>query len=280
MDVRRENGLIVSYFLSRFDERAYLALAHGNQRVTHTVLGTVFGVPPATVKNWRDEFDPVHENSRVGWYQRALRPSRQLVVDQFRELSFDALLELAKELCSQPNRPIGWVVPGLTLETTIDTDSDYQSNGAAAENARGFPPPSRAATGRKAEGLFANLHGKTGLPVSGVLIDRRDSGDGYDFEIRGSERSVFVEVKGLSGTTGTLSLTKNEWELAKRVRDQFYLVLVRLVHEQAPEFLIVCDPAAKLSPKARFTPVVQETWSVNSPALLDYSSWQLLDSVD
>jgi predicted CopG family antitoxin len=35
----------------------------------------------------RDEFDPLHDNPRAGWYQRPLRPSRAKVVELFQDLS-------------------------------------------------------------------------------------------------------------------------------------------------------------------------------------------------
>lgn len=81
MEESHKLGLYVSYYLSRFDKQAYEARGFGNQKQTHDHIGKLLDVKPATVKNWRDEFDPIHD-ARAGWYQRSMNPSRVSVVER------------------------------------------------------------------------------------------------------------------------------------------------------------------------------------------------------
>ena len=76
-------SLIAAYYLSKYDETAYKELGFRSSTMTHIEIGRALGVNPNTVKNMRDEFDPLHDNQRAGWYQRPLRPSRAKVVEAF-----------------------------------------------------------------------------------------------------------------------------------------------------------------------------------------------------
>ena len=37
------------------------------------VIGFALGAKPASIKNYRDEFDPVFPNKRKGWHKRPMR---------------------------------------------------------------------------------------------------------------------------------------------------------------------------------------------------------------
>src|SRR5690242_891191 len=60
-------AIVVGYAMSRFDA-AYLA-SRGltSWRACFEEAGRAMRKPPATFKNLRDEFDPIHANSRQGW---------------------------------------------------------------------------------------------------------------------------------------------------------------------------------------------------------------------
>lgn len=74
-------GMMCGYYLSRFDRRAYDALQLGNKTQTHAIIARALGVPALSIKNWRDEFDPAHENSRLGWRNREMRASRVKAIE-------------------------------------------------------------------------------------------------------------------------------------------------------------------------------------------------------
>ena len=63
------------------------------------------------------------------------------------------------------------------------------------------------------------------MPVAGELIDSRDLGCGYDFEIKSKSYQHFIEVKGLASNIGGLLFTNKEWETAKRERSDIQFVL-------------------------------------------------------
>src|SRR5205085_11044410 len=73
-------ALIVAYYLSRYDRDAISSLGYRSWKEAFEAIGKILDVKPNTIKNMRDEFDPVHKTERVGWYQRSLPPSRASVV--------------------------------------------------------------------------------------------------------------------------------------------------------------------------------------------------------
>lgn len=59
---------IVGYYLSRFDRDAYKKLGFGNMTETHEKIGSVLEISSNTLKNFRDAFDPYHENKCIEYY--------------------------------------------------------------------------------------------------------------------------------------------------------------------------------------------------------------------
>ena len=84
MEENQKLGLYVSYYLSRFNKVAYEKLGYGNMSNTHNKIGELLSVPPNTIRNWRDEFDPLFGH-RAGWYQRPMTQSRLRVVKALEE---------------------------------------------------------------------------------------------------------------------------------------------------------------------------------------------------
>ena len=96
-------GMISGYYLSRCDERAYQSLGFESKAATHIELAQAFGAKPASVRNWRDEFDPVHDNPRRGWDKREMAPSRVRVVEALADVPDDALFQLLKAAIASPS---------------------------------------------------------------------------------------------------------------------------------------------------------------------------------
>lgn len=144
MKYENELALIVAYYLSKFDNIAYNRLAYGTKNTTHEMIGTILGVNPNTVKNMRDAFDPLHDNPRVGWYQRDLSPSRAKVVQMFGELTENALYGLVKEILvnKELEQPDG-------LRDVLEII--HKNNN---ENKRTYSCTTRGITGKKAEEYF------------------------------------------------------------------------------------------------------------------------------
>jgi 5-methylcytosine-specific restriction protein A len=106
MNMKQSNALalIVAYYLSKYDDLAYeqLGFKKGQKTAAHKELGRILGVNSNSVKNMRDEFDPIHDNPRAGWHQRPLRPSRAKVVEQFQEMTQEEIRDFVLELLTNP----------------------------------------------------------------------------------------------------------------------------------------------------------------------------------
>ncbi|MFA6550701.1 MAG: hypothetical protein WCT36_05115, partial [Candidatus Gracilibacteria bacterium] len=97
MRPQNELALIVAYYLSRLDKQGYLLLGYKSFMDATKGVGLILGVKPRTIQGMRDEFDPYHQNNRVGW-ERELRGSRLKILKTFQETDDEALLEIVKEI--------------------------------------------------------------------------------------------------------------------------------------------------------------------------------------
>jgi hypothetical protein len=246
-------ALIVTYYLSRFDRFAYQQLGYGSMRATHAEIGRRLNVKANSVKNMRDEFDSIHDNPRAGWYQRPLRPSRARVVEAFQNLSVEDLHDVVLEILSDPQ-----LKGSQDLAITVE---------AISKEKKGEPVfIIRGPTGRKAEEFFQSHHQKNMAPVPGKLIDCRDLGCGYDFEIRNNGRTLLIEVKGTDGDTGGIVFTSKEWLVAQNMEDSYILAIVRNV-SSTPSIRFIRNPASVLHPRKSIFTTVQVSWSVSNNEL-------------
>ena len=254
MDWNRKLGMVCGYYLSRFDRVAYDRLGYGTQQKTHEALGAALGVPAQSIQNWRDEFDPVHDNPRRGWHGREMFPSRRRAIEVLGDLDEDSLHDLVLSILQSPaGEPSQQVLEALG-------DDDQSPDERDSYGLRG-------PTGAKAEEAFASHHERTGEPTVGRLRDRRLEQCGYDYEIETpSQGVVAVEVKGLAGATGGVTFTAKEWRTARAMGDAYYLALVREVATE-PIITVVRNPAACLDAVMRSFTTVQVGWSVGQSAL-------------
>jgi len=255
-------ALIVAYFLSKYDEWAYqeLALA-SNYSKTHQEIARILGVKSSNVKNMRDEFDPLHPNHRVGWYQKPLAPTRRVVVEKFQDLSREELRDYVREilLCSEKKN-----IPGAIKEIANEVLSDKTSNKDIV-----FYP--RDITGQKAEKYFIAFFEDTKQPQPGKLIDKRNDGCGYDFEILSGTKSYQIEVKGLDGIGGGISFTSKEWDVANNRGESYYLAIVRNI-SGSPKIQFIQNPAVTYSPRRHLSTVVQIRWNLTEKDLASVPS--------
>lgn len=254
MSPSRVRGLIVAYYLSRFSPQSYDDFGFTTQKATHGHIGQVLDVKASTVKNWRDEFDAVHDNGRVGWYQRELGPSRRRVVEAFADLERTALQGIVREMLygSSGRGPAGLE---SVLREIASTDGWDDGDAGVA---------SRIQTGRRAERFFMSYHAREGKPVSGELEDTRDMACGYDFRIVDGENEYLVEVKGITEKSKSLLLTDKEWQVAREAGRKYYLVVVDLEKEKMQP---IRNPADCLSPTQHVSTRVRVEWHVEAEKL-------------
>ncbi len=247
--------LIVAFYLSKFRD-SYRNLGYKTMNSAHVDIGQKLGIKPNTLKNRRDDFDPLHDNDRVGWYQRPLMPSSKKVVECFQYLSETELREIVLQILHNP----AFSDTVFMKELTHSMQSDYKYS----QKKRPFLK--RGVTGRRAEEHFIDHHSRTGKPQPGELIDCRDLGTGYDFEIRGIEGTYFVEIKGLDTDGGGILLTNKEWEMAKRLSGKYYLGVVHNVGN-TPQIDFILDPASRVEPISSITRIVQVNWIITEREL-------------
>jgi hypothetical protein len=238
--------MVVAYYLSKYNESAYRALNHGTKSKTHEAIGYALGVNKNTVKNMRDEFDPLHENRRVGWHQRELRPSRKRIVELYQNLQEEELRDVVLAILENAGT--------FGCDTSIDLiDESDEVNSDPMFILRGI-------TGKRAEEIFMEFFKANSIPLRGDIIDKRDYGCGYDFEIIGTSRA-YIEVKGLDGNSGGISFTSKEWDVAQNENENYFLAIVKNV-STTPSVEIIQNPARVLKPKKYIFTTVQIRWNL------------------
>ena len=245
-------GMICGYYLSRFDKEAYAHLGFSTRQATHEGLGTALGVPATSIKNWRDEFDPIHDNPRKGWHKREMRPYPRRVVEALGHLTESELFELVSQLTIYPYDHISNNIVIALTELDSGREKDLYSL--------------RGLTGIQAEEAFCQFHEQSGEPISGKLLDRRYDQCGYDFEIIADPISIAVEVKGLAGQRGGITFTHREWKTARLRGESYYLAIVRNV-ATTPQISLLRNPAANLNAEMRTYTTIQVTWSVGEQVI-------------
>lgn len=255
MTTNRTLAMIVAYYLSRFDEEAVKNLGYSTQSEAFEDISRRLGVKRNTLKNWRDEFDPIHP-FRKGWYQRPMSPSRARVVEAFHDLDEQETRQIVLE-----------IVNNKSFQNSADAQSltSIISKGQRAK--KELPFILRSPTGKKAEEFFLKWFETTAQKqFDGKITDTRDLGVGYDFEIRNNRETSFVEVKGLAGDEGGILFTNKEWLTAIEKKGSYYLAIVKNT-ESSPDITIIRDPAGSLKAQKRIYTTVQVNWMVDSESL-------------
>ena len=106
-------SLIVAYAMSRLDRRFLEEKGLPSWNAAFKKIGSQINTKPASLKNLRDEFDPVHDNTRRGWLNRPMRPNRQRVIAEFSELSDEGLMEIVSRILSRDPAMANKVVESL-----------------------------------------------------------------------------------------------------------------------------------------------------------------------
>jgi hypothetical protein len=210
----REKLILAGLYLSKFDSLGLKKLGLESFVEAFNVIGYAMGSRPASIKNYRDEFDPLFPNRRKGWHKRPIRDYCLKVFEQYKSLDLESFTGLVKSLVGYDENV--W--------------SEVQAKEDLYENESYF---ARLITGLAAERYFEEIQPR--LPeFSGFVAENTTRfGCGYDFRLRTETSKDFlvVEVKGLRERVGSLSLTPKEHEVADALRDRFFLFVVKNFQE-------------------------------------------------
>lgn len=236
------NAIIVAYAMSRLDARFLQRLGFSSWNQAFRETGEQFGVPPASMKNLRDEFDPIHANARRGWHKRPLRPNRQRVLGEFCDASDETVLDIVARLLAG-DKEVGEMItkPLAEAKETVTNVAE------------------RIRTGKLAEKYFME-HSETicGVP-SGSLLDCRDLACGYDFGVAGRQ-SLAIEVKGMKAIRGAILFSDGEWRQANRRKADYWLVVIGGLADR-PRARLIENPSSSLAVSSSIRKVTEYRWT-------------------
>ena len=202
----RDKAILIGLYLSKFDEKGLGALGFKGFIEAYNVLALSIKAKPASLKNYRDEFDPYFDNPRKGWHHRKLREFCKSILDQYGSLHFDDFTGMIQQVVlGMPNAPLSESADEKGVEQTVSQ---------------------RLITGRAAEEYFKINYKKESEFASMRLRDTTDWGCGYDFQLLSPQKKYFVEVKGLNAEHGSISMTQKEYEVAKYLKTEYCLFVV------------------------------------------------------
>lgn len=238
----REKLILAGLFLSKFDKNGLRLLGFKTFTEAFNVIGFALGGKPASIKNYRDEFDPVFPNPRAGWHHRSPRRYCAKILKEYSDLDIHTFCALIKSF-------VGY-----------DAKASTEAPKGRAENESAFAQ--RLITGLAAEHYFESV--QPDLPVfrNYIVENTTRLGCGYDFRLRSKTDDLFlaVEVKGLMEKVGGVLLTPKEHHIAETMTDRFYLFVVKNFRK-APFHEIYRNPlAGPLLFEKKRRVVVQVSW--------------------
>ena len=240
----REKVMLCGLYLSREDQNGLDLMGFKSFTEAYNVLGLSLNAKPTSIKNYRDEFDPLFPaNSRKGWRNRPLRESRQKLYDKFKDHNAHELFSL---------------IAGFTgIKAGEMEREDRKRRTDSASFAK------RLLTGRAAENFFLR-HYQEEREFSGATAeDMTHTGCGYDFSLRlpNLQKRFAVEVKGLAAVSGGIVLTDKEYNVAREWESNYFLYIVKNFGEK-PFASTIRNPAnAGLNFKRAERKIIQISWS-------------------
>ena len=97
MTEANKKEMLAGLFLSKFSEEGLRRLGYKTYRDAYRGLSKLVGGKPLAVRGYRDEFDPVFPNGRIGHSKREMRPSRKAMLNKYGGLNIEGMLQLLEE---------------------------------------------------------------------------------------------------------------------------------------------------------------------------------------
>jgi hypothetical protein len=243
----REKLILIGLYLSKYDSFGLRRLGFETFVEAFNAFGYAMGSKPASVKNYRDEFDPLFPNRRKGWHKRRTRDYCLRVFEEYKSLDLESFTALVESFV------------GYNENAESEFQRKKKPRGGQSDFAR------RLITGLAAEQYFESVRPSLSEFKGYSAQNTTSLGCGYDFRLATEQSSDFlaVEVKGLNGIKGTLSMTPKEHEIAAALTERFFLFVVKNFRE-SPFHEIFRSPLSgdiRFRKKERVT--VQISWTAN-----------------
>jgi hypothetical protein len=238
-----QKAMLLGMFLSKFDKDALFILGFSTFSEAFNVLGLSLGVKPLSIRNYRDEFDPVFPNKRKGWHKRQMFQTRIEILEKYKDLNISEFTKLIKDIIYQ-NPDID------LLQENIEKDDDSTSSFAK-----------RLLTGQAAEEYFRENYRNIKLFQDASIEDTTKLGCGFDFKLNFSDKFYAIEVKGLSQNAGSISVTEKEYKIANKLTENYFIFLVKNFVEK-PSHMIYQNPFNNqmLSFSKQEKTIIQTNW--------------------
>lgn len=210
---KRELLIITGLYLSKFDQSGLARLGFKSFTEAFNAIALALKAKPASLKNYRDEFDPLFPNPRQGWHKRPLRRHCEEAYSRYGHLDLDAFVNT-----------LGTLLDEAQIRNAVENDvMDQADDDADSTFAR------RLITGAAAEGYFEEVFPNLGLFSGHRLENATRLGCGFDFKVSAPDTPDFyaVEVKGLRAATGNVALTQKEHRVAARLGVRYFLFVAR-----------------------------------------------------
>jgi hypothetical protein len=234
-------AIVLGYAMSRLDGVYLRYRKVGTWKNAFEEAARALAIRSSSIKNLRDEFDPVHGNQRRGWYQRPLRPNRQRVLDDLKDVSDDALMALVDRIIARDEDATAEAVDSMAVVPRT------------AHNVA-----ERLLTGRRAEEYFLT-HSQSLVGIEADdLVDRRQSACGYDFGVTRLP-DVGIEIKGLKNATGEVLFTDREWCEASFRLENYWLVVIGNL-DSKPWGKVLRNPHCNLPALCSYQVTVAAVW--------------------
>jgi hypothetical protein len=243
----REKLILTGLYLAKYDSAGLRKLGFEGFVEAFNVIGYALGQKPASIKNYRDEFDPLFPNKRRGWHKRPTREYCRKVFADYKNLDLETFAGLIKSFAGYDENAWSEVRP---KSEKPDGESFFAK---------------RLITGLAAEHYFESAYTALAEFKDCAIENTTRLGCGYDFRLHPQTGRDFlaVEVKGLKEKSGSLSLTPKEHEVASALASRFFLFVVKNFRE-SPYHEIYPDPlggALRFSKKERV--LVHTSWLAN-----------------
>ena len=234
---------MVGLYLSKFDAEGLKQLGFAGPLMAYNIFGAALGVKPLSIRGYRDEFDPVFPNPRVGRVSRLMRPYCQAVLTEFGSLPLAAFTDLLREIL--------YFNPEVEQLLEVLEGEVPGTNSAFAQ---------RLQTGLAAERYFQEHYPTLTIFDQQPFVNTTALGCGFDFRVNLHNSFYGVEVKGLAERSGSIQLTEKEHRMAELLGDRYFLFVVKNF-QATPFHELIQNPLAS---RLRFTvttrQVVQTSW--------------------
>jgi len=235
----REKLILTGLYLSKYDSAGLKKLGFESFVEAFNVIGYALGHKPASIKNYRDEFDPLFPNKRRGWHKRPTRDYCSKVFKDYKDLDIETFAALIKSFA------------GYDENDWSEAETEPKKRDGESQFGK------RVATGLAAENYFESVRTEVPEFKDCSIENTTRLGCGYDFRLCPAVNADFlaIEVKGLADRAGSLSLTPKEYEVASILTSRFFLFVVKNFRE-SPFHEIYQNPLAtglKFSRKERVT---------------------------